>query len=332
MRMVVTGASGHVGANLVRTLVAQGVTVRAVCHLSTLGLDGTGIEICRGNVCEPVSLKEIFTGADVVYHLAARISLLGDAWPEMERVNVLGTRHVVQACLQAEVGRLVHFSSIHALDPAPLDAPVDEARPRVSQPDTPAYDRSKALAEVEVENGMARGLNAVILNPTGVLGPYDFHPSHLGAVIMALARGRMPLLVNGGFNWVDVRDVVDAAINAAAAAPFGAKYILSGHWRTLPEMAAAVARVTGGPLPRLVSPYWLARLGAPLVCRLDRIAGRRPLLTPFSLGALRQFRHVSHDFATAAMNYHPRPFEETVADTVHWFQDHGYLESGRRRG
>jgi len=329
MISVVTGAAGHVGINLVRALVDRGETVRVLCHRNRLGLEDCGAEVCHGDICDPESLTAAFEGADVVYHLAARISLTGDDWADLERINVLGTRCVVEACLEARVSRLVHFSSIHALDPMPLDEMIDETRPRVSLPSAPAYDRSKSLAELEVEYGLARGLNAVTINPTGIIGPGDYHPSHMGAVLLSLARGRMPVLVNAGFNWVDVRDVAEAAIAAAETAPFGASYITSGHWRTLGEIAAAVARVTGGPVPRLVSPYWLARLAAPLVCRLDRLLGRRPLFTPFSLATLRQHRHVVHEKATRALGYHPRPFEETVADALHWFQDNGYLE-GRR--
>lgn len=327
MISVVTGAAGHVGVNLVRALVDRGETVRVLRHQSQLGLDDCGAEVCQGDICQPQSLTAAFEGADVVYHLAARISLFGNVWEEFERINVAGTRHVVEACLDARVSRLVHFSSIHALDPMPLDEMIDETRPRVSLPEAPPYDRSKSLAELEVEYGLARGLNAVTINPTGIIGPGDYRPSHMGAVILSLARGRMPVLLNAGFNWVDVRDVVQAAITAAEVAPFGASYIISGHWRTLIEIAAAVARVTGGPVPRRVSPYWLARLGAPLVCRLDRLLGRRPLFTPFSLATLRQHRHVSHDKATRELGYHPRPFEETVADALYWFRDNGDLDT-----
>jgi dihydroflavonol-4-reductase len=324
---VVTGAAGHVGVNLVRALLERGETVRVLCHRNRQGLDDCGAEVCDGDICQPQSLSAAFADADVVYHLAARISITGQGWEELERINVTGTRHVVEACLDARVSRLVHFSSIHALDPTPLDEMIDETRPRVSLPGTAPYDRSKALGELEVEYGLARGLNAVIINPTGIIGPGDYQPSHMGAAILSLARGRMPVLVDAGFNWVDVRDVVQAAITAAEAAPFGTSYLISGHWRNLSEIAAAVARVTGGPVPRLVSPYWLARLAAPLACRFDRLLGRRPMFTPFSLETLRQHRHVSHDKATRELGYHPRPFEETVADALYWFRDHGHLDA-----
>jgi len=324
---VVTGAAGHVGVNLVRALVDRGETVRVLCHRSQQGIEDCGAEVCHGDICQPESLTAAFVDADVVYHLAAHISLLGNAWAELERINVVGTRHVVEACLDARVSRLVHFSSIHALDPVPLDEMIDETRPRVCLPDAAPYDRSKSLAELEVEYGLARGLNAVTINPTGIIGPGDYRPSHMGAAILSLARGRMPVLVNAGFNWVDVRDVAQAAITAAEVAPFGSRYIISGHWRNLSEIAAAVARVTGGRVPRLVSPYWLARLAAPLVSRLDRLLGRRPLFTPFSLETLNQHRHVSHDKATRELSYHPRPFEQTVADALYWFRDNGYLDA-----
>jgi len=126
MTIVVTGASGHVGANLVRSLLVQGRHVRAVIHNNTQAIDGLNVEIIKGDVCDPVSLRHAFSGADVVYHLAARVSISPDEWPLLELVNVVGTRNVVEACLHCGVRRLVHFSSIEALVQEPMDVSVDD--------------------------------------------------------------------------------------------------------------------------------------------------------------------------------------------------------------
>lgn len=207
MTVVVTGANGHVGANLVRALLAEGRSVRALVHHSRRALQGLEVELVEGDVRELASLQRAFEGAEVVYHLAAHISIRMNEWPLVEAINVLGTRNVVEASLQGGIRRLVHFSSIHAFNEEPHDKPVDESRP-LKIPESPhaaPYDRSKAAGEREVRQGIERGLDAIIINPTAIVGPHDYYPSHFGQAILSLAQGNLPVLVPGGFNWVDVR-------------------------------------------------------------------------------------------------------------------------------
>ena len=157
MTVVVTGATGHVGANLVRALVAKGRPARSLVHVNRQAIAGLDIETVQGDVCDLESLCRAFNGADVVYHLAASISLSMDDWPRLEAVNVIGTRNVVEACRRCGVRRLVHFSSIHAMVQEPMSTPVDESRPLVESRRCPPYDRSKAAAEREVQRGIGTG-------------------------------------------------------------------------------------------------------------------------------------------------------------------------------
>ena len=329
--IVVTGVSGLVGANLARALLAQGRVVRGLIHRDRRAVQGLDIELVEGDVRDPASLRKSFAGAEVVYHLAAHISLRLDSWAEVEAINVLGTRNVVQACLECGVRRLVHFSSIHALEQEPLDLPLDENRRRVSTLKYPPYDRSKALGEGEVLQGIARGLEAVILNPTGIIGPYDYYPSHFGKALLSVVAGRIPALVTGGFDWVDVRDVVQAALQAEQAAPNGASYILSGHWRSARQVGDLAASLTGNKAPRLTVPLSLAYLAAPLMARWAHLNGAEPIFTRVSLDALRSNRRISHARASRELGYRPRPFEETLADALKWFADNGYLSPPSRR-
>jgi dihydroflavonol-4-reductase len=323
--IVVTGAAGHAGANLVRALVAQGRPVRALVHLDREALEGLDIEVVTGDICDLDSLLKAFEGAEVVYHLAARISISTDPWSLLEAVNITGTRNVVEACLRCGVRRLVHFSSIHTLTDTAADIPVDESNPLVASRRYPPYDRSKAAAEGEVRRGIERGLDAVIISPTAIVGPHDYKPSHFGEALLKLANGQLPALVSGGFDWVDARDVVQGAMRAEEIAPTGAKYILSGHWLSLRDVAKMAAELTGVKAPRSVFPMWLARIGAPFVTAFDRLARRRPLYTSVSLQALRGHRHISHQKATRELDYHPRPFRETLIDTLKWFEAAGKL-------
>jgi dihydroflavonol-4-reductase len=203
---------------------------------------------------------------------------------------------------------------------------VDESRPLVDSQHSSPYERSKAAGEQEVRRAIGLGLNGVILSPTAIIGRCDFRPSHFGQALLSLASGSLPALVAAGFDWVDVRDVVEAALNAEERAQAGARYLLSGHWLSLPEVAALTEEITGVRAPRVVCPMGLARLGVPLASLWAALTGGRPLYTSVSLKALREGnRDVSHARASRDLGYVPRPLRETIKDTLEWFQRTGRL-------
>jgi dihydroflavonol-4-reductase len=323
--VVVTGAAGHIGGNLVRGLVARGVRPRVLIRRSRAALDGLDVEEASGDVRDAAALERAFAGADVVYHLAGLISLDDRDAATMRAINVEGVRNVVAACLRQGVRRLVHFSSIHALSTEPHNWPVDETRPLVTDEPVPPYDRSKSDGEREVLTGLSRGLDAVIVNPTGVIGPTDYGPSHMGQLLLDLYHGRMPALVAGGFNWVDVRDVADGAIAAAQRGRTGERYLLAGARATLVEIAALVAGERGRRPPRFVSPMWLARAGAPFAVAWARLSGTRPLFNAASLHALRNHHDVRHDKAARELGFKPRPVRDSIVDAIASFRARGLV-------
>jgi dihydroflavonol-4-reductase len=324
MLVAITGAAGHIGANLIRELLARGVRVRALVHSDRRALAGLEVEEARADLHDASSLERAFAGAERVFHLAARISIAPGDEREVHSINVDGTRNVVDACRRAGVRRLIHFSSIHAFASRPVDRAIDEQRPLADDRALP-YDRSKAAGERLVRDAAARGLDAIVLNPTAVLGPHDYGPSAMGQVLLDLYHGRLPALIEGGFDWVDVRDVVEGALVAADRAPAGARYLLGGERRSVRELATLCARITGRPAPRLTSPMWLARIGAPFATAAARLRGTRPLFTSASLHALRNHRLVNHERAARELGYRARPLEDTVEAAYGWFRDSGAL-------
>ena len=315
MRFVVTGASGHLGANVVRALIATGEKVRAVDVRLGAALDGLDVEFVQGDVLDPSTLETALSGAEFVLHLAARISIAGDPDGSVRRVNVEGVRHVAEAALAAGVRRLVHCSSLHAYDVGATRGPVRENGLRATGGGLPAYDRSKAAGEEELRRVIDRGLDAVILNPSGMFGPVDPEPSRMGRVLLAMFRGRMPVTVKGAFDWVDVRDVAAALIAAAERGRSGENYLVGGHRATVTELGRLAAGVSGRRPPRLEVPLAPVRLGAVAAVRVagPRRAGRL-LLTPESLHALETDPVVDYSKAVAELGYRPRPLAETVAD------------------
>ncbi len=333
MPVVVTGAAGFVGSTLVRALLARERPVRAMLlhEGERPALEGLDVEIVYGDVRNPDSLARAFAGAEVVYHLASFISIQPDEWPLVEAINAGGARNVVEACLACGVRRLVHFSSFHALDQEPHDIPLDECAPLITDARSAPYNRSKAAGQQAVQAAVARGLDAVIVNPTGIVGPGDRGPSLFGSVLLDLARGRLPYLLAGGCDWVDVRDVVEGALRAEEHGPAGAQYLLSGQYLTLRGVARLVEHLTGVPAPRTVWPMALARLYVPLNKAVSRLRGVPARLTEVALEELSGNPRVSHAHAARELGYAPRPIRQTIHDALAWYAEHGYLPDGAIR-
>jgi dihydroflavonol-4-reductase len=333
MRFVVTGASGHLGANVVRALLAASETVRAVDLRRGAALNGLDVEFVRADVLDASALETAFSGVEFVLHLAARISIAGDPDGSVRRVNVDGVRHVAEAAMAAGVRRMVHCSSLHAYDVGAINGPVRENGLRATDSRLPAYDRSKAAGEEELRRATGRGLDAVIVNPSGIFGPVDPEPSRLGRVLLAMFRGRMPVTVTGAFDWVDVRDVAAAVLAAAERGRTGENYLVGGHRATVTELGRLAAEVSGRRPPRLEVPLRPVRLAAEAAVRLagPRRAGRL-LLTPESLHALETDPVVDCSKAIAELGYRPRPLVETVADLHASFIAEGRVRSVPRSG
>ncbi len=324
MVTVVTGASGFVGGVLVRALLEEGRDVRGVDLRRGPSIEGLDIEFRQADVRNGEAIREALEGASTVFHTAAVISVTGDRSGRVRDVNVNGVRTVAEAALSSGVDRFVHCSSVHAYD-LEVDAELTETSPRATDPHLPPYDRSKAAGEAALREVAARGLDTVVCNPTGVIGPHDFAPSRMGVVLLALFRGRMPALIDGGFNWVDVRDVVAGLLAAETRGRTGENYLLPGHQRSLLEMALAAEEVSGVPRPKRVVPMWIARAVTPIGNIVSGRTGNPLWATSESLHALRHSPPVSGSKARAELGYAPRPFPETIGDTYRWFQDQGLL-------
>lgn len=325
-KVVVVGASGHIGNNVCRALLQKGYSVRALVHIHSNPLERLDVEKVRGDVLDLASLRKCFTEADIVFNAAGKISIDGDPDGSVHRVNVEGTKNVVEACLTTGIQRLVHFSSIHAMQQQPSNIELDETRPLVEEGGF-RHDQSKSDADREILKGLAQGLDAVFITPTAVLGPYDFKPSLMGQGIIALYNRKVPALVTGGFDWVDVRDVAKASIVALEKGKAGDRFLLSGMWKTVKELAQLVQEISGKPAPKFTSPRWLAKMGAPFAKAYSVITNTPTLYTAETLEVLtRCNRNITYSKAKRELAFHPRPLVETLKDTFEWFQQTGMIK------
>ncbi len=323
--IAVTGASGHVGNTLCRELTNRGYRVRALIHKNIDGLDQIPVEVFEGDILNPESLEPFMSGVDVVFHLAAKIAIDNSKRKEVHRINVQGTQNVIQSCFKRKVKRLVHMGSIHTLQVQNIHEPVTEDLPLIHQSRI-AYEQSKAQAEQEVLEAARQGLNAVVLTPTAIIGPYDHEPSYLGKALILIYQNRLPMLVPGGYDLVDVRDVVKGAVSAAEKGRSGERYLLPGHWYSLRELSAMIGKISQMKTPTRMAPAPLAYLGTPFIRWYSLLMNEKPLYTSQSLHILKHSaRHISCAKARNELQYEPRPIMKTLKDTFDWYRENKML-------
>jgi dihydroflavonol-4-reductase len=327
MKVAITGASGHIGNCLTRELVKQGAKVKALVHRVDGDLKDLDVQLIKGDLLNPESLNKLCKEVDFVFHLAARISIDKKGRDLVYRTNVDGTRNLTNACINQNVKRLLHFSSIHAYNVHPLDEMLDETRPLLKNSKV-IYDISKADGERVILNAVRNGLDAVILNPTAVIGPYDFNQSYLGQALIKIYQNKLPMLVPGGYDWVDVRDVVQGTISAVEKGRRGEKYLLSGHYYSLKQLSEMIAEVSGRRTPRFETPMRVARIGSPFIQLYAKLRNEDPLYTSESLDILvNSHQNISNAKAKKELGYDPRPLEATLSDTFSWYKQNALIPS-----
>ena len=266
------------------------------------------------------SLERAMHGVSLVYHLAARISLASGPDPETERVNLAGTQNVIAAMRRSGTARLVYASSVYALRKPPDGALIDESQPFDALQCQGAYDRSKARASLAVQVAVADGLDAVIVCPTAVTGPYDYHGSETGRAIRLYMQPGLKFTVKGAYDFIDVRDAARGFILAAGQGRRGETYILSGDRLTVREVAQTIWQAAPGWHASLEVPLWLAYWVAGLMPFYAELTGTQPIFTRYSLDAIGSNSHFSHARASRELGFQSRPARQAVLDAVRWLQ------------
>ena len=325
MTTVVTGAGGFLGSVLVRELVARGRSVRAIVRSNKKALEELDIEIVNADIRDSSSIDRALAGAESVFHLASVISLSGDRSGSVTATNIDGARNVAEAALKNGVKRFIHCSSIHVFDLKDHGKTINENTIRVTT-DSPVYDRTKYAGELAVRDLIKMGLPAVVIHPTGVIGPGDHRPSRMGKVLIDLSSKKLPALISGGFNWVDVRDVCVGALAAEEFGGIGESYILSGQWHSTRQLATFGEEITGTPPPNFDLPMWLAQGIAPIGSLLGNISSNEYRLNSDTVSALKAARKISSAKAETELGFKSRPIRNSVHDAYKWFEKFGLLK------
>jgi dihydroflavonol-4-reductase len=320
---VVTGATGHLGNVLVRELLERGSTVRAIVQPGDdpAPLSALPVRTIQADIRDRAALRKAFTGATRVFHLE---SMVGTTWASrtrMHEVNVGGTQAVISACQGAWVSRLVHMGSVHALA-EPRNGVLDESAGFDPARVNGSYAKTRAEACASVQQQARDGdVDAVIVLPTGVVGPLDERVSEVGQLLLDLEAGRVPFLPSGGHDWIDVRDVAKGTVLAAERGQSGEAYLLGAERLTLFDIAEMVSRETGAPLPKLL-PGWLARAFEFPAAVLERFTLQSALLSSYVAYALSVPFVVSHEKARRELGLVPGPVRQALKDALSWHRAH----------
>jgi nucleoside-diphosphate-sugar epimerase len=316
----VTGGTGFVGLNLIAELRSRGWDVTA-CHRQSSNLDlirRFGPRLVVADILDRAALENgMPQRPDAVFHLAGSVNFWAPRRSEQTRINVEGTRNVVEAALARKAQRFIHMSSLAAWGPGDGDV-IDESSPSRAPGHRVNYFRTKWLAEQEVQRGIERGLKAVFINPANILGPYD--PNTWSRAFTLVKQGKMPLVPAGAAPWCHVREVVRATVAAVEKGGIGERYLLAGSHASYRELFSLVSELLGRAPPR-VAPTWVLLVLAQLSDWASRITGKEPDITPEMAQLLGASFEVRSSKAERELGYQSVPFREMVQDTFEWMRE-----------
>ncbi|NLZ24311.1 NAD-dependent epimerase/dehydratase family protein [Candidatus Dojkabacteria bacterium] len=322
--ILVTGATGRIGHVLVGELNKKygkvKVFVREKSNLKPL--EGSNCEYVYGDILDIDSLRRAFEGVDTVFHLAAHINISFYDKKKTLNTNVEGTKNVVEVCMERGIS-LIYTSSIHAL--STLDDVITERSKLCTDTDEKRgiYDQSKSLATKEVLSAIEKGLRAIILIPTGVIGPSDYRPSSFGLGMIQSVKMGLSSTLEGRYDYVDVRDVVSGIVRAYDLKKYGEMYMLSGHLLDMKTYVEYLREFSG---VSKLKPLGLVKKS--LAMFLGFVMGffnKRSTITPYSVATLHSNSNISHQKATEELGYHPRGIKESLYDQYMWFKNNKYI-------
>lgn len=325
--ILVSGSTGHLGNVLVRLLVASKQKVRAMIapFEDDLPLKDLPVEIAKGDIRDYNFVQEACKGVEIVYHLAAVISILGNRKMVYD-VNVGGTENVIQACRKNDVKRLVYVSSIHAFSEPKPGSLIDESIPIDPEKTSGDYAKSKAIATLKVLKSAKEGLNAIVVCPTGIIGPYDWRVSEMGNLLLLYSKNLLKVGVEGSFDFVDVRDVADLLIKACDKAEKGDLFIASGYYTTIRAFVQMLQKIRPSRSVEIFLPSYIAYPVSLITSIYYLVKKKKPLLTPYSIHTLTRNYVYSHKKATDLLGYNPRPLFDSLKDALLWFEGNNYIK------
>ena len=329
---LVTGAAGNLGSSVCSQLLEKDERIRALVLKGDPAAERVprNIEITIGDVTDTASLERFFTVEDgsevIVIHCASIVTTSGDYSKKLYDVNVGGTQNIVDKCLELKVKKLVYISSTSAIPELPNGQKITEVNHFSPDGIVGHYGKTKALASQAVMDAVnQKGLDASIVFPTGICGPDDFAYGPVANFIIDYVSGKMPGGVAGSFNAVDVRDLADGVISCCDKGRKGEGYIMGNTCVSMKEMFQIISHASGAKEVKTILSIPIANVLVKLLGLGSKITGKPALLTAFMVYNLTRNNNFSSEKAQRELEYHTRPFEETISDTVKWLINEGKI-------
>lgn len=320
---LITGATGFLGREVAKQLAAK---QKKVIGLRLPGDKANllpGVEYIIGDITKPYTLKKFFEQAEgketVLIHCAGLVTVASEE-EQIWSVNVDGTRNIVNLCEEYHISKLLYVSSVHAIEERGKGQVICETKQFSASRVKGIYGKSKAEATAYVQKASERGLYAMTVHPSGMIGPEDYSGSYMTETIKAFLKGYFPCAVEGGYDFADVRDVADGIIKCAEKGKSGETYILSNEYITVKRMFDILGRVSGKRKVWGTVPLKMIQRVLPFCEKVEKAAGMPLLVTPYSTYTLGSNGNFSHEKAKKELGYSVRPIEETLADIVMWLQ------------
>ena len=326
MRIGVTGASGMVGINVCKEILSNGDELNILIRDDVSYLDGLSCNKFYGDLSDIDTLEKFCDKCDVIIHSAAMISIGFDAYDQVYEVNFVGTKNLLDASIKKKVKKFIFISTVNAYDKKPLDQNFDEKRELVRKGN--AYDMTKALAQELVTS--TEEIETVSINPTSVLGKNDFKPSRLGKIIKGVYSGKLPFLVDGGLDVIDVEDLSKAIYSSISNGRDGESYLISGKFRSFKKIYEVITKYQNKKSRIFFFPRLMVELSLPLLSlfpigllkRAAEVNGKFfPGLENMTKEAIENIinfpKHIDNSKAKKDLGLKISPLEKTIKDTIY---------------
>ncbi len=332
---LITGGSGHLGFTITMQLLNKSAKIVVFDIQNNPKLqeqklkNQDSIDLIQGDITNKDDLEKLFEKIHTirqdmdkkskvfVIHCASIVSIQSKPSRKIHQVNINGTKNIIDFCIKHKIDRFLYVSSVHAI-PEKKKEVIEEVSSFDFSLVTGQYAKTKAIATQAVLDSTKEGLNAVVVHPSGIIGPYDFAKGHTTRLFVDYINGKLTAAIKGGYDFVDVRDVANGALLALEKGRTGECYILSNKYITIEELLNRIAVCAKRSPIRTYLPLWFIKPLAPVAEFYYNIRHVKPLFTPYSISILAKGSTFSHSKATNELGYQTRPLEKTIEDTVKW--------------